>query len=119
MNLQGKLLLVFSVVSLLATACTGRDTLTTNIPATQTPGTAPTLTPAASPTLPPGPSATSMPVPTPEPGLRTDGPYLTYFSNTDEQRQLVLMDAEGNTHRRDFTQYMAARHRGVSFLNEL
>ena len=57
-------------------------------------GTFPTLTPASVPIL----TATEQPaIPTltPEPGLRTKGPYFAYFQEIQGIRRLVLMDADG------------------------
>jgi len=49
--------------------------------------------------LAPAPSATATsattPTLTPEPGLRTNGPYFSYFRQVDGVYQLVLMDADG------------------------
>jgi hypothetical protein len=41
------------------------------------------------------PTSTPKPTSTPEPGLRTTGPYFSYFRNVDARYQLVLMDADG------------------------
>ena len=73
--------------------------------------TAPSLTavlPVESPTSTIQPTITSSPVPTatqtpvtptltPEPGLRTDGPYFGYFRDVPGSSiiQFVLMDADG------------------------
>ncbi len=97
MNLRGKTFLFFLVIFLLATGCaapldspsgqieTPKSTLTVE----------PTVTTILVPTLTPEPSSMPTPAPTSEPPLKTDGPYLAYFRNIDEQRQLVLMDADG------------------------
>lgn len=41
------------------------------------------------------PTPTPKPTSTPEPGLRTTGPYFSYFRNVDSGYQLVMMDADG------------------------
>ena len=59
-----------------------------------------TLTATALPTMTEQLStSTSAPLPTatstPEPGLRTNGPYFAYFREVDNKYQLVMMDADG------------------------
>jgi len=60
-----------------------------------------TAAPLSQPITAPAPSATDSPVATPaptltpEPGLRTNGPYFSYFRQVDGVYQLVMMDADG------------------------
>jgi WD40 repeat protein len=83
MKLRGKTFLVFLVIALLATGCAAPET------------PKPSSTTTSTPTLTPEPSTTPTAAPTSEPPLKTDGPYLTYFRQVGEQRQLVFMDPEG------------------------
>jgi Tol biopolymer transport system component len=53
---------------------------------------APTLTFIPTPTVTEPPETPTL---TPEPGLRTNGPYFTYFREVDGVYQLVMMDADG------------------------
>ena len=64
----------------------------TNIPLLET------STPLPPPTVESVAQAFSTPetlTPTPEPSLRTNGPYFAYFRNVDGVYQLVMMDADG------------------------
>jgi WD40 repeat protein len=112
MNRWGKNFLLFLATALLATGCAA--------PTDNPPGRAETPTPAVTAmrilmTQTPEPSsipATVTPIwtpvpepsttPTPEPLLKTNGPYLAYFRYADKEEQyvdgdqeLVLMDADG------------------------
>ena len=93
------LLLCFPVIALIVVGCSA--------PVPSQPDVTPIVTstlrskPSATSAQTPKPSVTPI-VPTPEPPLRTGGPYLAYFRYVDKEekyvdgaQELVLMDADG------------------------
>ncbi|MEP7134182.1 MAG: hypothetical protein ABI904_04565 [Chloroflexota bacterium] len=95
MKRTGKFLLV-AICLFWMTGCAGTSTTLTALPIeTSTPLSQPTVAPAPSATV---TSATTSTL-TPEPGLRTKGPYFSYFRQVDGVYQLVLMDADGGGRR--------------------
>jgi len=90
--LQTRKLLFISIIFFWMLGCIGISTAPTALPTeTVAPLSQPTVVPAPSA----APSPAAAPALTPEPGLRTNGPYFSYFRQVNGVYQLVLMDADG------------------------
>jgi len=81
-----------SIILFWIVGCSGTSTTPSALP-TET--AAPLSQPITAPSATDSPVATSAPTLTPEPGLRTSGPYFSYFRQVGGVYQLVLMDADG------------------------
>ena len=90
-NMRKVTSLLFFVAVLVVSGCSATPLPTQPIAETAT-ATIPTLT--ATP-LPATTEEQAIPSQTPEPGLRTYGPYFAYFREANGVIQLVMMDADG------------------------